>query len=438
MPNRTRQPNTSAPERQGADAIVPQGQTSPAGRGRRRKKKRPPLSTVLFPKREQRVRRRRQRSTPDNRAERRRQRLKRQQRYRFFYKVFTLVLILCAGVLALTLFFKVDQVRIQGRSRYSNAQLLETAAIEQGDNLFLLSRRAVRKRLFDEYPYLDTVIVERKMPNQIIIRVADATPAAAIGSDTTYYYMDADGKLLEQVSTDRLGSVPVVTGITVDDVEVGKRLNMRRDERLRQLTALLRALEEYDLMDRVDFINLSDMENVRVGCDGHMYIRFGTMDELDYKMRFAQKFVAETSASLYCEIEVSGEILWEGRPSYRVIPVSAEEVAMQSRDLDEAILIEPTLPADPDADPNADPNAEPGADPDAEPDAEPNDEPEPAPAPLPQSGPPSLAGSAPPAGDGDAGSDSAPQDGGEAGNGTARPSRYVPGNGGTNWRTGST
>ena len=57
-------------------------------------------------------------------------------------------------------------------------------------------------------------------------------------------------------------------------------------------------------------------------------------------MRFAKKFVDETSPSLFCEIEVSGEILWEGRPSYRVIPVSEEEVAAQSRDLDSAVNAE--------------------------------------------------------------------------------------------------
>lgn len=469
MPNPTRQPNTAAPERQTVPSYT--AGTSPGQRSRerdrrRRRKKRPPLSTVLFPRRAQRTRRRRrQLSAPDSRAERRKQKLKRQQRYRFLYKVFTLVLTLCAGVLALTLFFKVDTVRIQGRSRYTNAELLQTAEIEPGDNLFLLSRRGVRRRLLDQYPYLDTVVIDRKLPNQIIIRVADAKPAVAIGSETTYYYIDAGGKLLEQVAVDRLGSVPVVTGVTVKDMEVGKRLNMRKDEKLRLLSQLLASLQASGLMDRVDFINFSDLNNVRVGCDGHMYIRFGTMDRLEKKMQFAQKFVEETSASLYCEIEVSGEILWEGRESYRVIPVSPEEVAAQSRDLDEAIIVDPALTADPNADPGVqpgtDPNAAPsmqsGADPNAQPpensdgtqDGEPGNEP--APVQLPQSGPPSLAGSKPPETESnsdrsDDSSDSDEEseedrtgepDRDEAGSTpAAKPSRYTPSSGGSNWRTG--
>lgn len=447
MPDRTRQPNTAAPERQTTEA----GRRAPEGQARRRRKKRPPLSTVLFPKRAQRLqRKRRQRAAPDSRAERRRQRLKRQQRYRFLYKAFTLALIVCAGVLALTLFFKVDTVRIQGRSRYADAELLETAGIEKGDNLFLFSRSAVRKRLFDAYPYLDTAIVERKLPNKIVIRVADAKPAVAIGSETTYYYMDAGGKLLEQVAVDQLGEVPVVTGVTIEDAEVGKRLNMRRNENLRQLSQLLTSLDANDLMDRVDFINLSEMNNVRVGCDGHMYIRFGTLEDLDKKMRFAQKFVAETSASLYCEIEVSGEILWESRPSYRVIPVSKEDVAAQSRDLDAAILVEPEPP---DGEAGADPNApaEPGQEGETGqtgadgPDGEAGtDTP---PAPLPQTTAPTLSGPAAPAGDGEDGDgkDDGSKDSDESGGDSetepetgsaAKPRRYVPGAGGTNWRAG--
>ena len=313
-------------------AVQPSQGAAPDTQPRRRKRKRrPPLSTVLFPKRA------RRHSAPDNRAERQKQRLKRQRRYLVLSKLFTTLLILGTGIFALTLFFKVDTVTIEGRSRYTRSQLLETAAIEKGDNLFLLPKRSIRNRLYDEYPYLDSVQVEQKPPNKVILHVEDAIPAAAVGSGATYYYMDASGKLLEQVSLDQLGGIPVVTGVTVDNVEVGKRLNMRRDERLRQLTVLLTALEEQDLMRRVDFINLSDMANVRIGCDGHMYIRFGTMEQLEHKMLFAKKFVEETSPSLFCEIEVSGEILWEGHASYRVIPVSEEEVAAQSRDLDAAV-----------------------------------------------------------------------------------------------------
>lgn len=251
-------------------------------------------------------------------------------------RLFTLLVIVGTGVLALTLFFKVETVTIDGRSRYTNSQLLETAGIEQGDNLFLLPTRGIRRRMFDEYPYLDTVRIERKPPNSVIIHVEDALPAAAVGSGTTYYYMDAGGKLLEEVGMDQLGNIPVVTGVTIERGEVGRKLNMRRDERLQQLTILLTTLEEQGLMAKVDFINLSDMANVRIGYNDHMYIRFGTMDQLDYKMRFAKKFVEETSPSLYCEIEVSGEILWEGHPSYRVIPVTQEDVVAQSRDIDEA------------------------------------------------------------------------------------------------------
>lgn len=321
----------SSPQRQ----TVPQAQGG--GSQRRRRKRRPPLSTVLFPGLAQRRRAaQRRNASPDSRADRQKQRIRRQQRYLLISRLFTLLVIVGTGILALTLFFKVETVTVDGQSRYTNSQLLETAGIEQGDNLFLLPARRIRKRMFDEYPYLDTVRIERKPPNSVAIHVEDAIPAAAVGSGTTYYYMDAGGKLLEQVTMAQLGDIPVVTGVTIEGGEVGRKLNMRRDERLQQLTVLLTALEEQGLMAQVDFINLSDMSNVRIGYNDHMYIRFGTMDQLDYKMRFAKKFIDETSPSLYCEIEVSGEILWEGRPSYRVIPVSQEEVVAQSRDIDEA------------------------------------------------------------------------------------------------------
>ena len=42
------------------------------------------------------------------------------------------------------------------------------------------------------------------------------------------------------------------------------------------------------MLDGLRFINLQDLTDVRIGYEGRFDIRVGTLDELSYRLRFAQ------------------------------------------------------------------------------------------------------------------------------------------------------
>ena len=54
-------------------------------------------------------------------------------------KLGLVALIVILLVLALTIFFKVDSVRVEGNSQYEAQEILDVAAIKNGDNMFFIN-----------------------------------------------------------------------------------------------------------------------------------------------------------------------------------------------------------------------------------------------------------------------------------------------------------
>ena len=71
---------------------------------------------------------------------RRRRNNRRRRRGSFapFYKLLCLVVIVAAIVVALSLFFKVEHIAVDGNSRYTNVEVVNASGVKQGDNLFLM------------------------------------------------------------------------------------------------------------------------------------------------------------------------------------------------------------------------------------------------------------------------------------------------------------
>ena len=59
-----------------------------------------------------------------------------------------------AVVIALTLFFKVGSIEVTGNSRYSAEEIAAATGVEMGDNLILLDRYGIQRKLFVDLPYI--------------------------------------------------------------------------------------------------------------------------------------------------------------------------------------------------------------------------------------------------------------------------------------------
>ncbi|MBQ3929127.1 MAG: FtsQ-type POTRA domain-containing protein, partial [Clostridia bacterium] len=99
-----------------------------------------------------------------------------------FYIVTLVVLLSICFVLSLTVFFKIDDILVEGETRYQADDIIASCMIEKGDNLLLCNTSAGEKNIVDQFPYIEKVKMDKKLFNKIIINVTEAVPTSIIES----------------------------------------------------------------------------------------------------------------------------------------------------------------------------------------------------------------------------------------------------------------
>ena len=223
-------------------------------------------------------------------TQRKHKRRERRQNGRLFrlYIILSALLILGAVVAGSVVFFKAHTFEVEGNQRYSRETLLEASGIRDGENLLTIPRREIEKRMEAELPYLKQVTIHLWPPERVIITVEETIPAAALESEGTLWYIDSSGKLLERV--ERNEGYPAVAGLTLLAPSEGTFLAVSEEEELKAkgLRGLLAALEERDLLDRVQSIDLTSGSSVSMGYDNRLTVKMGLNDDFDYDLKMLQ------------------------------------------------------------------------------------------------------------------------------------------------------
>lgn len=218
----------------------------------------------------------------------------RQHRFGFLYRVMTVLAISAVIVVALTLFFKADNLEVEGNSRYTEQEILDASGISPGDNLFLLNRAAASQRLTEALPYLEAVRIRITLPDTLRIEVTECTSTFAIPQEGTVWVMSSGGKLVGTAGGTE--DMPVIDGCELLAPSVGSRIAMASEFRSRQdsLLSLLSALEAAGTVDQVNAIHLSDPAVLVMDYAGRFAV------EMPYGADYAKmlRFVSEAMSRL--------------------------------------------------------------------------------------------------------------------------------------------
>lgn len=232
--------------------------------------------------------------------------------------LFGLVL-LAAAVLALTVFFKIDTIQVEGLHYYSAEEVKNELLVKEGDNLYLWNKVEVSEDIVKKFPYFESVQIRRHLPDKLVITVTESKAMLAVPSDGGYILMDGNGKVLEISAVD--GKLPVATGVTLMDIKPGEYIDSKKDAYINALEEVLHALNELNMISSVDFINLQSLSDIRIGYASNFDIRVGTTDNIAYRLRFAKMVIEERL--LPSDI---GRLYWDESNRLHFVPDTKENI----------------------------------------------------------------------------------------------------------------
>lgn len=189
--------------------------------------------------------------------------------------------------------FAIETIEINNTGSLNRTEIQAWAGVSKGQNLMQVNLLSVQKRL-QRIPYIAGVQVERSLPSTLRITINERLPVARLMPYSPKgnllaqynYYIDSGGYVMRPKEGERLKPLPVITGVSIDEVRVGEF--MEKEEVLSALN-LLRAASYYGLKSQLDLRQLEIQPRgilvVRTRDRG--LIRFRT-DHLDQQIKRLQ------------------------------------------------------------------------------------------------------------------------------------------------------
>ena len=230
------------------------------------------------------------------------------------------VAVLAAMTVGATVFFQVEQIEVSGNQRYTQEEIIEISGIRNGDNLFRMNKFAIQDHVKEEMPYIEDILIRRRLPNTITIAVKEWGAVAQVlpnpgwtapepenvkegeeivlpvATDKTWL-ISVGAKVLEEAGTE--DTRMKISGLTGLDAREGVPLDVPEEEekRLDTVIALLGELEKRGMTGDVSAMTVGTTTIV-LEYLGRYDVKLPLDGDFTYQLELLNAAVAEREGAL--------------------------------------------------------------------------------------------------------------------------------------------
>lgn len=220
-----------------------------------------------------------------------------------------MVISVAVVLLLMLVFFRVRSFEVSGNVRYSADEIAEASGITQGDILLGVNKTSTASRLLVKLPYLEQVIIEKRLPGTIRFEVKECVAVGAAASEFgTYWLLNEEGKLLEEAGEVDDGAdfaYPVIEGILIDLPTGGDIVSFSDVLRGRIAMDVLRAVTDTGLSGNISVINVEDDSGVYLIYDGRLEVRLGNAEDAEYKLQYFKAVLSKLDDNATGAVDLS-------------------------------------------------------------------------------------------------------------------------------------
>ena len=224
-------------------------------------------------------------------------------RDRLILELISVMAVVAALILGMSVFFKVKTITVAGAKTYSTWAVQEASGIKEGDNLLTFSKTRARAKILANMAYVDSVRIGIKLPDTVIIYVEELDVAYAIKSgDGDWWLINSSGKVVEQITQRQAENYTQVLGVTLDSPQptrqgVAMELPAETSEtgelipvpvtgaqRLATALQILKALEDNDIVGDAKSVDVTQLNEILLWYGSRYEVHLGDNTKLDYKI----------------------------------------------------------------------------------------------------------------------------------------------------------
>lgn len=186
-------------------------------------------------------------------------------------------------------FFRLEGIDVSGTQRFSEADIMVVGGLQRGQNLFDIDIGDLTERLRAE-PVVKDARVRRRLPSGLTVVLTERQPVAAIVADGALWSLDAEARVLGEV-TGPLGLAVIRTLESVSKVVPGTFLS---DPMMRAATGVAAEMPEMLALRVVEIRTTPAGEIELVTRDG-VVAKLGAWRDMGEKMQILLSLLRQAS-----------------------------------------------------------------------------------------------------------------------------------------------
>ncbi|MBE6903986.1 MAG: FtsQ-type POTRA domain-containing protein [Ruminococcaceae bacterium] len=218
-------------------------------------------------------------------SERQRRKKRRKKRSKAFFVILFVLLMLAVVITSITLFFDVKEIKVEGESIYINEEIIAASGIELEDNMFALNKFSICDKIENLLPFVEEAVIERNLPNTIIIKITQAKQAAYLETTGGYVLLSSKGKVLANKNEKPETSMQLFgSGIVANTV--GEIPQFKDNITYEMYLALMEQFESFGITEKVTMLNIGRASRLAFEYEGCIVVNLGTNENLTRKFEF--------------------------------------------------------------------------------------------------------------------------------------------------------
>ena len=190
------------------------------------------------------------------------------------------------------LLFVITDVTVEGNERYTSEQILASAGIHKGENLYSFSSRIAEDNIKMYCPKVNDIKVKRTPPGKIVVTVVEEEAYFYADFYGEYRALSKDLKVLGSVSEDEREKLIKLKLPEVRRAVAGEIVEFSHNAR-DYVFEVAASASQCALVDRLGTIDLTDSSNVTITCDGKYILKLEEYKDSAAKLKIASKVLED-------------------------------------------------------------------------------------------------------------------------------------------------
>ena len=253
----------------------------------------------------------------------------------------SVIAVVLAVVIGLSVFFNVERVVIYGNEAYSAWTIQEASGIEQGQSLLGIGRPRACGKIITALPYVKTARIGIKLPDTVNIYIEEFDVSYAVeAADASWWLITSNGKIAEQIDKAAANSYTKIKGIQLVGPTVGEQavalevfepeateaegateeteaplVIVTANDRLKAALLILESLEANEIVGEIASVDVTSLFNMELWYGSRYQVKLGDTSQMDKKISQMKQSVAQLNEYQSGILDVS-YTTWTDGPFY--------------------------------------------------------------------------------------------------------------------------